>query len=392
MRVLYLSPLVPDVAGSGGKRAVFSHLEDMQRCGASVKAVMVDVEGTGEQCPECFRSFSPVVFPRALPRVGKGLMGKLIAVGQLVFGRLPRSAAVIASRPIKDALRHLIGGGDFDLVVVDHLNAYALLDDMPLSTPFLYIAHNIESEVLRDRCHQERMLSAGWVVAMIEYWKMLRFERRLITNAARIVLISSADQAAPMLQGANVKVTVWPELPSIKHTLWNYKGSNSLLFVGSTQYFPNREAILWLIQELMPQVRRIDSTVMLIIAGTSKQDLGLVEDIPGVRLAGFVSAEELNALHLACDLFICPIVIGGGIKIKLLEACSYGMPVIATKESLRGMEFLQDIVPCLRREPGADASAIVGLLNASAKLQEMQAKILSAQESARRARPFLVDA
>ena len=392
MKVLHLSPLVPDVSGTGGKRAVYNHFEDLQRCGARVKAVMVDVEGIGEQCPDCFRDFSPVVFPRALPRVGKGPIAKLSAVAQLIFGPLPRSAAVIASKHIRDTLHRLVAGDNFDLVIVDHLNAYALLDGIPLSPPFFYIAHNIESDVLRDRYQQEKKWSVDRIIARIEHWKMLRFERRLIAQAAKIILISSGDKHAPILESAQHKVKVWPELPSPKQTKWAYKSTKSMLFVGSAEYFPNKEAILWMIQKLMPEIRRIDSTITLTLVGTSKQDVGLIDDIPGIDFSGFVSDERLQALHLACDLFICPIIVGGGIKIKLLEACSYGMPIIATEESLRGIEFLDEVAPRLSREPCTDASSIVTLMDNPTKLLEMRNQMAKALALARSKRPFLLDA
>jgi glycosyltransferase involved in cell wall biosynthesis len=392
MKVLYLSPLVPDVSGNGGKRAIYNHLEDLQRCGALVKAVMVDVEGTGEQCPECFRDFSPVVFPRTLPRFEKGVFAKLSAAAQLLFGRLPRSAAVITSKQIRDTLHRLISGDNFDLVIVDHLNAYAFLDGIPLSPPFLYIAHNIESDVLRDRYQLENRWSVNWIIARIEHWKMLRFERRLIERASKIILISSGDRKAPILASAQAKVKVWPELPSLKRAMWDYTNTKSMLFVGSAKYFPNKEAILWMINKLMPEIRRVDPTITLSLVGTSKQDIGLVDDIPGIKFAGFVSDEKLHAMHLACDLFICPIVLGSGIKIKVLEACSYGMPIIATDESLRGMEFLNEVARILSRDPCADARSVVSLIGSPDKLLEMRDKILKAQLLARSKRPFLLDA
>lgn len=391
MKILYLSPLVPDVSGSGGKRAVYNHLEDLQRSGTHAKIVMVDVEGTGEVPPDCFREFSPVVLPRTLPRIGQGVTAKLGAAVQLICGRLPRSAAVVTSREIRDILRRLVSNDNFDLIIVDHLNAYGLLDGVRLSQPLVYIAHNIESEVLRDRYSQETKWSASWIVARIEHWKMIQFERRLIAQATKIIMISGGDRNSPILQPAKTKVKVWPELPSIKHTKWAYKCTKSLLFVGSAAYFPNREAILWMIRKLMPEIRRIDSTITLTCVGTSKRDVGLIEDIAGVEFAGFVSNEQLQALHLACDLFICPIIEGGGIKIKLLEACSYGLPIIATDESLRGIEFLNEVAPRLTRDPCADAKSIVSLFGNPAKLVAMHDQIEKALVRARCKRPFLVD-
>lgn len=390
MKVLHLTSLVPEESGNGGKRAVFNHLFDLSTTGVQVTSVMIDVEGRGDQSPKCFAHFSPKVFSRALPQIGCGFRGKLAAVLQFVLGSLPRSAAVVASKEARTYVAGLLRESNFDLVLVDHLNAYALIDKQECRTRVAYIAHNIESDVLAHRHQRERNWSIRKLVAAFDLIKMRIFERRVLDEASRIVLISPYDRSSRMLEGYELKVTTWPELPPIQKDIWSYSHTSAMLFVGSARYFPNREAIEWLVQTLVPAMRLLDPGVTLMVAGTTASELGLDGDPPGVRLLGFVADEELRRLHLACDLFICPVVLGGGIKIKVLEACAYGMPVIATEESLRGIEFLTDVALRLTRDATTDARRVVSLLREPSQLRRMAANILCSLSVARANRPSLL--
>jgi len=391
-KILYLSPLIPDISGNGGKRAIYNHLENLMQNGAQVKLFLVNVDGgdINIKYSEFFPKFSPTVFPRAMPRGSNGLWAKLIAIVQLIMGRLPRSVSVIASKQAKEEFNKLVAYSKFDVVVVDHLNAFGIVEGSQFSQPLIYIAHNIETDVLNDKYKIARLWSLEWIIAKVEYFKMLRFERRLIDKAKRIILISSGDLNSKVFNKVLHKISIWPELPSLRKKRWNNRESKSMLFVGSVKYFPNKEAIYWLVEKLMPEIHRLDSSIKLTIAGTSKEEVDL-PDVQGVNFTGFVSDAILEELHLQSIFFICPVILGSGIKIKVLEASSYGVPIIATKESLSGIDFLSEIIPVLTRNPAKDAQAIISCLSNPQALDELSAKIISSLNNARAIRKPLVE-
>lgn len=388
MNVLYLAPLIPDISGSGGKRAVYNHLENLLQQGIRIKLLLVDVEGTELGCPQVFNTFSPTVFPRALPRMGRGVWAKCLALMQLFWGRLPRSSAVVASKQAKEEFSRLVASGDFDLIVVEHLNAYAIVEGVSFSQPLIYIAQNIESDVLKDQCQMAKSWSMERLIYKLEHLKSVRFEHQLIEKAQKIILISSGDRDSIFLQNVQEKVSVWPELPSIKEKSWSFSATRNMLFVGSAKYFPNREAIIWLVEKLMPEIRRLNSTITLTIAGTTRDELNL-SATSGVIYKGFVSSEELESLHLKSDLFICPVIYGSGIKIKVLEASSFGIPIIATTESFAGIEYLTGASIGLSRDTAVDAQNIINNLSDTEKLNAISRNSILALIQAHKNRPFL---
>ena len=367
MRILYLSPLIPAPSGNGGKRAIYNHLEDVARGDHQVDLMVVDVEESGETVSSTFAQFRPRVFPRAMP-LGRSVRGMLAALGQWLFDARPRATAVVASREAVGAVSDVLARERYDLVVVDHLNAWSLLGDRRLQVPVLYVAHNVETEVLADQRAQHSRFSLRGLRLSIECGKMRRFESELLLRATAVSAIAATDCASPLLHAVRDKIVVWPELPDLKVSDWRPSGSRTLLFVGSASYFPNRDAILWLITSLMPEIERLAPDVVLRIAGTAAADIANVAVPSNVVLEGFVSPEHLDELHRTAELFVCPVVLGSGIKIKVLEATSYGLPIAATAESLGGIDYLEGAALTIGRDGAFAARQITTWLSSSERL------------------------
>jgi glycosyltransferase involved in cell wall biosynthesis len=372
MRILYIAPLLPASSGSGGKRAVYNHLEDMLGDDALVDAFFVDVEGEAAPDLGAFARFSPRVFGRALPKFGDGIQGKVRAVGALLLNPLPRSIAVVASADARQALRRQLGERPYDAIVIDHLNAYGIVRGLAPQVPLVYVAHNVESEVLRHGLERLPRFSARRAAAALDLMRMRRVERELLAVASRVIVIGAGDAALGEMRAAGSRLAIWPELPRPKPRQWTHPGAKNLLFVGSAKYFPNKEAIEWLAGSLVPALLQADPGIVLHVAGSNAGELGYGANPPGVAFHGFVSDARLDELHREATLFICPVVLGAGIKIKLLEAASYGMPTTATAESLAGIDFLHGISLDIERRAAVDAAnRIAALINQPAQLAAM---------------------
>lgn len=392
MRILYLAPLLPAPSGSGGKRAIYNHLEDMLGDEAHIDAFFVDVDGASAPGLDAFASLSPRVFGRAIPTFGSGIKGKVLAVTSMLASVLPRSLAVVASKQVRDIVLAALQNKQYDAIVIDHLNAYGMISRVPVSIPIIYVAHNVESEILQHALAHMPKRSPWRLFAMLDLQRMRKVERRLLALAARVVLIGAGDARHSDMQQVKEKLAIWPELPAPKIMRSSNSGEKNLLFVGSAKYFPNRDAIEWLTAYFMPALLQVDPTVQLHIVGSSAADLGHASNPPGVIFHGFVTDERLNDLHVAANLFICPVVLGSGIKIKLLEAAAYGLPSAATSESLAGIDFLSDTALRFDRADPVDAARkVAALLADPARLRAMSAASTQALDTQLGARVSLVE-
>jgi glycosyltransferase involved in cell wall biosynthesis len=103
-------------------------------------------------------------------------------------------------------------------------------------------------------------------------------------------------------------------------------------------YHPNREAILWLANEIWPHVRRAVPDARLLVAGERTNDLGVASPQFGIETLGFV--EDLAPIYSATMLALCPVRRGSGTRIKIIEASLNGRPVVSTSIGAEGLPFI----------------------------------------------------
>ncbi len=111
------------------------------------------------------------------------------------------------------------------------------------------------------------------------------------------------------------------------------KPDNRMLFVGGTNYPPNREGILRFIEKSLPLIRaRIADAELRVVGPGGSRAAGP----PGVSAENFVP--DLTSEYRQAKIFICPIRTGAGALVKLAEAASYGQAIVATSFAARGFD------------------------------------------------------
>ena len=133
INILYICPLIPAISGSGGKRAAFNHLLDLNKSDANINAIFIDVDDSSEKLSEILSSFKPIIFKRALPKIGDGFISKLSALVQIISNPFPRSVAVVSSEKARGEIKELLSNNEYDLIIIDHLNAYGLINNLGIN-------------------------------------------------------------------------------------------------------------------------------------------------------------------------------------------------------------------------------------------------------------------
>lgn len=135
----------------------------------------------------------------------------------------------------------------------------------------------------------------------------------------------------------------------------------NVLFIGAYSYAPNIVAAECLIEEVRPHLARICPKVRILIAGPRSEEIPSFHNPPtGVEFLGFVS--DLATLYRRARVVCCPIQSGGGTRIKILEAASYGVPVVSTPLGAEGLEFVPDEEILLRKGASGLATGCADLL------------------------------
>ena len=185
-----------------------------------------------------------------------------------------------------------------------------------------------------------------WMRYFHEYLRLLRFEKRIVrefdavqvcTAANRSYLTSFVGNGTPIVDGLRAGVDV---------AAYDYadegREPDTILFLGNLRHLPNQEALDFFISKVFPDVRRERPGARLIVVG-AQAPVGFEHRLvqPGVEFVGRV--EDVQDALSAYAVFVCPILSGSGVRVKLLEAFAAGIPVVSTTIGAEGLA-----------EPGAD--------------------------------------
>jgi len=141
----------------------------------------------------------------------------------------------------------------------------------------------------------------------------------------------------------------------------NLAEREGILFVAGFAHPPNVDAALWLVEEILPLVRRRRPEVELQLVGSNPAPQVIALAGSGIKVHGYVDDSTLRSLYRSSRVVVAPLRFGAGVKLKVLEAMQQGTPLVTTPVGAQGLPGLEDVV-VVADEPQRVADAIVDLL------------------------------
>lgn len=136
---------------------------------------------------------------------------------------------------------------------------------------------------------------------------------------------------------------------------------HDILYVGNSADPRTRDAVNWLIRDIMPNVVNQIPDVTLHIVSVRPQDMHLWEQHPYVRCHTFT--DSILEYYDRCALFVAPLTIGGGQHLKILNAFARGCPTIITSVANDGLQALHNDETMIADDAETFASLIVSVLS-----------------------------
>ena len=366
--ILYLCPSIPYPADNGGKVAFNNHIDFLKNNGFDIHAVFLDVDSGYQDVAKTYlenKGFASInVFSREVPRI-KGLTSIIKSLYYFASNIKPRAFIARYNPELQEFVRNEIMSLKYDYVIFDHFTSLSFIDDFEILKSFnsIYIAHNFEAKVIADefKSFTNPILK---LVYYIEYCKTKHIEKQILKKIYRTITISSSDKNELSDFYGNFKLKNIPEIIPLKEKLWSFSQAKNILFVGGTDYYPNYEAVDWIVKVLMPALNKMDNNITCTIVGDSK-NYKYKHLSPNVFFSGRIEDRELENLYCSSNLFISPVILGSGIKVKVLTALSYATPVLCTEESLNGIDYLTGLKTIVfeRKNLKKSVNDILSLLN-----------------------------
>jgi glycosyltransferase involved in cell wall biosynthesis len=192
--------------------------------------------------------------------------------------------------------------------------------------------------------------------------------------------VSGAEQRLLAEELPAARVEVVSNIHEVRGRGLPFAERQDLLFVGSYRHPPNVDAALWLAEEIFPRIReRLPSLRLHLVGGDAPGDVAALGARPGITFHGYVP--DLDPLLEGCRVALAPLRYGAGVKGKVNQALSHGLPVVATTCAVEGM-FLSDGVDVLVADEAEGFADAVARLHEDAALWETLS--LGGQENTRR--------
>jgi glycosyltransferase involved in cell wall biosynthesis len=290
----------------------------------------------------------------------EGLRFYLSLAGNL-FSRYPYSVSKHFTPRYADRLERLIDEGDFDLIHYEW-TPYARFLQVAGELPSLIMAHNIESQIWHRRAEHGATL-AHRVYFGLQARKMKMFEQDVLRQVDEVAVVTDLDAVQARQWGArNVSIVEnGVDLDEFRPAD-DLPAPAEILCLGSLDWQPNLDAVEYLIDEIMPMITaRMPEAKLRIVGRRPPSELQKkVAANPHIELVGEVP--EVRPYFARGTVVVVPLRIGGGSRIKILEAMAMGKAVVSTTVGAEGLAVTDGVHLLLADSPADFARRTIELI------------------------------
>jgi sugar transferase (PEP-CTERM/EpsH1 system associated) len=235
--------------------------------------------------------------------------------------------------------------------------------------------HNVESEIWRR--HAETASGLTRPLYRAQYRRMLRFEHRALDRFEGVLAVSATDRDTltriyhDAIHGP-VHVVQTGVDTGFFEPAPTPAGSRALVFTGSMDWLPNEDAMLYFCRDVLPRIRAQEPHVSLSIVGRAPTPaVARLAQEAGVSVTGRV--DDVRPYMAESAVYVVPLRIGGGTRLKIFEAMAMGKAVVSTTVGAEGLPVHDGEHLLLADDSESFASAVVRLLRDDDRRRSLEA-------------------
>lgn len=349
-RILIVSPVTPYPVHHGAGSTIYGYIRALRE--------VFDIDFAGF-CPDPFRAQAQAGLDRLCR---KALLFKAPPARRLdAFSATPFLFSNLQSDELHRAVDRILEEDRPDLVQVEYLGMASYAERARCRR--IVRAHVLEwwhyyLNWRRTRGARTRLENLFWCLDSV------RHNRRTLKSFDWVLVTSEEERrrALELSPGARAEA-----LPFILMDCEHFSPAPippkdpQILFVGFLPHTPNVDALAYFIREEWPLIQRQEPRARLIVIGEGASNAlrGSMHD-RGVDYRGYV--EDLRGIYRQSRVYVAPVTSGGGIRTKIVEAMTAGVPVVCNSFAPLGLGLLPDHHVVVRDRPAESAAAILRLL------------------------------
>ena len=269
-----------------------------------------------------------------------------------VLGQTPLPVLNYTTAPMKRALEHLLREQDFDIIQIESIHLVSYLANIREAgireageRPVVVCDwHNIESDLMRRYSEREparlRRAYARRTARLTS-----EFEKRALREFDAHIVVSQRD--AERLRNLNPDARIFVIENGVDTAFYSDPGARDeslarrIVFVGSMDYHANIDGALGFAREVWPRLRdRHPELIFTIVGKDPAPEVRDLAQIPGIEVTGTV--DDVRPFYCEAIAAVVPLNVGGGSRLKILEAMAAGVPVVSTALGAEGLDVQHD--------------------------------------------------
>ncbi len=372
MKILWLKTELLHPVDKGGKIRTYNMLRELKR-EHEVTYLTLDDGAASEDARERASEYCDelVCVPyRANAKFSAGFYFDLAAN---LVSPLPYAIKKYESAEMRREIAERTRAGNFDAVVCDFLTPCVNLPQLDATCATVLFQHNVEAMIWKR--HYEVQANIVKKAYLYDQWRKTRaFEQAECRRFERIVAVSRED-AETMRSEYGIErvadVATGVDIEFFRPRGNVERAAHNLVFTGSMDWLPNEDAIRYFTSEIMPLIKRDVPDATLTVVGRNPYP-GLVELAardPSIVVTGRV--EDVRPDMERAAVYVVPLRIGGGTRLKIYEALAMEKPVVSTTIGAEGLPLTDGVELLLADTPEDFAARVVRLLKDETQAREL---------------------
>jgi glycosyltransferase involved in cell wall biosynthesis len=346
MKILLVSLFLPEIRGTtAGTRLVGEMLRDLSRVHEIHLATRVDEAQIDKV--EDIRGFCKKVYLFPYPSIQKRSWLTLI--------RLMASYLSFSYR-----VNQIVDSGDFDIIQVEWVESGIFLKRKKV--PMILDAHDIITKPAERYFKKSR-----GIISLLLYMRFLLtrvLEKYILKKFDKVFTRSEHDRDYLCSMGVQINVGVLPHPAGLDFIGRKFeREENTVMFLGSYKNHPsNVESVLYFYNSILPLIKSKISSVKFYVVGygPTKEMMDFLGQDKEAVITGYV--DDIESYYKKVMVFVAPMLTGGGVIAKILDAMLAGTPVVSTSIGNEGIGGIDSVHLLIADTPNDFADKVVRLL------------------------------
>lgn len=355
--ILFLTNLLPYPGKSGGTQTTLKKLDNFIKEGFAVTFVFMKTKDTAE---DVFNDFLSLYSHKChiYYEINSNNVRSVGSLAKSFFKGIPLNIYRNKSVFLASTVNKLVNENNYDIIFCDHLEMFQYVPQNVYSKTIM-LEHNAEYMIWRRYAKQVKnpILKTG---IFFESSRMKKYELRACKKV-RFIIIAPSDKKYVATKDEDKFIDTYHPANDFMLQLPLPESNDNnlnLLFIGTMSWVANYQGVFWFIDNVLPHiVKKVPNTIFHVIGKFKGETPKL--DNKNVILHGFV--DDIEPYYKDANIFVCPLLFGAGIKIKVLDALYRGVPLVTTSVGAESLSLISGEHCFIDDNPEKMAEDIVNL-------------------------------